>query len=627
MKIKRSIIAITGAAGGLGAAMANRLANQGARLALIDFNPDTLDKFSTSLSLHSDDVLAMPCDVSDESQVDEAFEAITGHFGGLDLLINNAGITRDALMLKFKDGQRQSRIAAITFVVWALESLFEYLQGVAWRNLAQTIQHDLRVDTYTHMQGLELAFFEDRRSGDLMAVLNDDVNQLERFLDIGANEVIQMFTTVVLIGTSFFINAPSVAWLAFLPVPVIIWGSFRFQRRIEPRYEVVREQAAAINSQLSNNLGGIATIKAFTAERREVERITKESDRYRAANAAAIKLSSAFSPLIRVAILVGFTATLVWGGFLVLDGALSVGLYSVMVFLTQRLLWPLTRLGQTFDLYQRAMASSKRIFGVLDTEPRLVDGSDEPGPLVGSLALDSVEFSYDDGYPVLTDVTIDIPAGQTTAFVGPTGSGKTTLIKLLLRFYDPDIGSVTLDGVDLRTLRRFDVRRAMALVSQDVFLFHGSVAENIAYGKPEATTFEIREAAQTAEAHDFIESLPFGYDTIVGERGQKLSGGQRQRLSIARALVTGSPILLLDEATSAVDNETEAAIQRSLGKVAHDRTLVVIAHRLSTIRHADRIYVVGAGAVVESGTHDELVDHPGIYRSLWDVQTGSAVDV
>ncbi len=517
-------------------------------------------------------------------------------------------------------------LAAITFVVWALESLFEYLLGVAWRNLAQTIQHDLRVDSYAHMQDLELGFFEDRRSGDLMAVLNDDVNQLERFLDIGANEVIQMLTTVVLIGTAFFIIAPSVAWLAFLPVPVIIWGSFRFQRRIEPRYEAVREQAAAINSQLSNNLGGIATIKAFTAERREVERITLESDRYREANAAAIKLSSAFSPLIRVAILVGFTATLVWGGFLVLDDALSVGLYSVMVFLTQRLLWPLTRLGQTFDLYQRAMASSKRIFGVLDTEPRLVDGPDDLGSVFGSLALTSVDFSYDDGYPVLADVTIDISAGRTTAFVGPTGSGKTTLIKLLLRFYDPGAGTVALDGVDLRSLRRFDIRRAMALVSQDVFLFHGSVAENVAYGRPDATATEIREAAQTAEAHEFIEALPFGYDTIVGERGQKLSGGQRQRLSIARALVTGSPILLLDEATSAVDNETEAAIQRSLARVAHDRTVIVIAHRLSTIRHADRIYVVDTGTIVESGTHDELIDHPGIYRSLWEVQTGSAVD-
>ena len=517
-------------------------------------------------------------------------------------------------------------LAAITFVVWALESLFEYLLGVAWRNLAQTIQHDLRVDSYAHMQDLELGFFEDRRSGDLMAVLNDDVNQLERFLDIGANEVIQMFTTVILIGTAFFIIAPSVAWLAFLPVPVIIWGSFRFQRRIEPRYEVVREQAATINSQLSNNLGGIATIKAFTAEDREVERITLESDRYRTANTAAIKLSSAFSPLIRVAILVGFTATLVWGGFLVLDGALSVGLYSVMVFLTQRLLWPLTRLGQTFDLYQRAMASSKRIFEVLDTEPSLVDGPDVLGPVAGSLALNSVQFSYDDGYPVLTDITIEIPSGLTTAFVGPTGSGKTTLIKLLLRFYDPDAGSVTLDGVDLRQLRRFDLRQATALVSQDVFLFHGSVAENIAYGRPEATAAQIREAAQTAEAHEFIEALPRGYATIVGERGQKLSGGQRQRLSIARALVTGSPILLLDEATSSVDNETEAAIQRSLSRVAHDRTVVVIAHRLSTIRHADRIYVVGAGSIVESGTHEELIDHAGIYRSLWKVQTGSAIE-
>jgi len=517
-------------------------------------------------------------------------------------------------------------LAAITFVVWALESVFEYLQGIAWRNLAQTVQHDLRVDTYAHVQGLEVGYFEDRRSGDLMAVLNDDVNQLERFLDIGANEVIALFTTVLLIGISFFIIAPSVAWLAFLPVPVIIWGSFRFQRRIEPRYAAVREQAAVINSQLANNISGVATIKAFTAEERETTRITLESDRYRTANGDAIRLSSAFSPLIRIAILVGFTATLVWGGFLVLDGGLSVGLYSVMVFLTQRLLWPLTRLGQTFDLYQRAMASSKRIFAVLDTQPKLHDGPLDPQPVEGSLSLDSVTFSYTDGHPVLRDISIDIPVGQTTAFVGPTGSGKTTLIKLLLRFYDPDAGTVTLDGVDVRDLQRSGLRRGMALVSQDVFLFHGTVTENIAYGMPDATADQIRRAAETAEANEFIELMPSGYDTVIGERGQKISGGQRQRLSIARALLTDSPILLLDEATSAVDNETEAAIQRSLARVAHNRTVVVIAHRLSTIRHADRIYVVNAGEIVESGTHDELVDHPGIYHSLWSVQTGSAVD-
>jgi ATP-binding cassette subfamily B protein len=436
-----------------------------------------------------------------------------------------------------------------------------------------------------------------------------------------------MFTTVVLIGGAFFAIAPSVAWLAFLPVPIIIWGSFRFQRRIEPRYAAVREQAAAINSQLANNLGGIATIKAFTAEQREVERISIESDRYREANAAAITLSSAFSPLIRVAILIGFTATLVRGGFLVLDGALEIGLYSVMVFLTQRLLWPLTRLGQTFDLYQRAMASSRRIFSVLDTEPNIHDGPDEPGPVRGSLSLSSVTFAYTEGISALSDVTIDIPAGRTTAFVGPTGSGKTTLVKLLLRFYDPATGTVALDGVDLRTLTRAGLRRSMALVSQDVFLFHGTVAENIAYGKPGASPDDVETAARTAEAHAFITSLPDGYDTIIGERGQKLSGGQRQRLSIARALVANSPILLLDEATSAVDNETEAAIQRSLARVARDRTVVVIAHRLSTIRHADRIYVISDGSVVDSGTHDALVERPGIYRSLWNVQTGEAVDL
>ncbi len=517
-------------------------------------------------------------------------------------------------------------IAAVTFVVWGLESLFEYLLGIEWRNLAQSIQHDLRVDTYDHLQSLDVEYFEDRSTGDLMAVLNDDVNQLERFLDIGANEVIQLMTTVVLIGISFFIIAPSVAWLAFLPIPVILWGSLRFQKRIEPRYEAVRDEAAAINSQLSNSIGGITTIKAFTSETREVERIEEASNRYREANRDAISLSAAFTPLIRIAILVGFTATLVWGGFLALDGNLNIGLYSVMVFLTQRLLWPLTRLGQTVDLYQRAMASTKRVFGVLDAEPTILDGSRSITTVSTSEAIvfDGVTFSYDEGYPVINDVTLTVDAAQTTAFVGSTGSGKTTIIKLLLRFYDPDQGSIRIDGADISSLEQAELRQLMALVSQDVFLFHGTVIENVAYGAPNASPGAIHAAARMAEAHDFIMSLPNGYDTIVGERGQKLSGGQRQRLSLARALLTESPILILDEATSAVDNETEAAIQRSLARIAHDRTMVVIAHRLSTIRHADVIYVIDKGAVAQSGTHDDLIAVDGIYRALWNVQTGEA---
>lgn len=518
-------------------------------------------------------------------------------------------------------------IAVLTFVIWSLESIFEYLMGVEWRNLAQSIQHDLRIDTYDHVQGLDVAFFEERTSGDLMAVLNDDVNQLERFLDIGANEVIQLLTTVVLIGAAFFLIAPSVAWLAFLPVPAILWGSLLFQRRIEPRYALVREEAASINSQLANNIGGISTIKAFTAEDREVERITAASSGYREANRAAIKLSSAFTPLIRVAILVGFTATLVWGGFLAIDGTLNIGLYSVMVFLTQRLLWPLTRLGQTVDLYQRAMASTNRILDVLDSERTIHDGS-RPIDLAatrGRIQFENVGFAYDRGFPVLAGVDLVIEPSETTAFVGSTGSGKTTLVKLLLRFYDCDEGSISLDGIDLRDMSQSDLRTAMALVSQDVFLFHGTVADNIAYGRPDASMDDIVASAMLAEAHEFIEALPLGYSTIVGERGQKLSGGQRQRLSIARALLTNSPVLILDEATSAVDNETEAAIQRSLARVSHNRTMVVIAHRLSTIRHADRIHVIDGGRVAESGTHEQLIDHEGIYRTLWTVQTGEAV--
>ncbi len=518
-------------------------------------------------------------------------------------------------------------LAAVTFVVWALESLFEYFQGVDWRNLAQQIQHRLRMDTYRHVQGLEMRFFEERRSGDLMAVLNDDINQLERFLDTGANAIIQLLTTVTLIGALFFFLAPQVAWLAFLPIPFIVWGSFAYQRKLEPRYARVRDQAGALNSQLASNLGGIATIKSFTAEDREAARIEEESEAYQEANRRAITLSSAFSPLIRVAILTGFTVMLIGGGFMVLDGTLRGAAYVTMVFMIQRLLWPLTTLGQTMDQYQRAMASTNRVLDVLDTNPTIANG---PQPLAledveGSIAYEGVSFAYEAGYPVLRDVSFEIPAGATTAFVGATGSGKTTIVKLLLRFYDIDAGSVRLDGHEVNSLHVGDLRRAIGLVSQDVFLFHGTVAANIAYGRPEAPFDEIRAAAEVAEADEFILQLPGGYDTIVGERGQKLSGGQRQRISIARAVLAQSPILVLDEATSSVDNETEAAIQRSLERISLERTTIVIAHRLSTIRHADRIYVLEDGKITEAGTHDELLAIKGLYAALWSVQTGEAV--
>lgn len=516
-------------------------------------------------------------------------------------------------------------LAVATFLIWALESLFEYAYAVLWRNLAQSVQHDLRLDAYSHLQQLELAYFEDRSTGGLMAILNDDVNQLERFLDGGANEVLQVLTTVVLVGATFFYLAPSVAWMSFVPVPLILWGSFHFRHRIQPRYAAVRERVASLSAQLANNLSGIATIKSFVAEDREVARLAAGSDAYQQANRQAIALSSAFSPLIRIAVLIGFGATLVYGGYLALDGHLEAGAYSVMIFLTQRLLWPLTRLGQTFDLYQRAMSSTHRVLDLLDTEPAIIGGTERltAGEVRGEVRFERVGFAYRQGYPVLHDLELELEAGRETALVGATGSGKTTVLKLLLRFYDVGSGRVLLDGRDLRQLRLGDLRSAIGLVSQDVFLFHGTVHENLAYGRPDASFDEMVRAARIAEAHDFISALPEGYDTVIGERGQKLSGGQRQRLSIARAVLKDPPILILDEATSSVDNETEAAIQRSLATLARGRTTLVVAHRLSTVRHADRIYVLDAGRLAEVGDHETLLAADGIYAGLWRVQTGA----
>ena len=518
-------------------------------------------------------------------------------------------------------------LAGITAVVWVGESLFEYLLKVYWRNLAQDIQHEIRLDAYRHVQELELAYFEDRSTGGLMAILNDDVNQLERFLNDGANEVVQVVTTVISIGLAFFIIEWRVAWIAFLPMPIILWGSFKFQQWIAPRYADVREKVGILNASLSNNLSGIATIKSFTAEAHEKERIGSASRAYVESNRRAIRISSTFVPLIRMAILGGFMATLVLGGYYVSQDSLAVGGYTVLVFLTQRLLWPLTRLGETFDQYQRAMASTDRILNLLDTPVQVVGGETRLStPVVaGGVEFDEVGFSYSDGTPVLRELSFSVPAGDTVAIVGPTGAGKSTIIKLLLRFYEVTGGRITLDGHDIRDLRFADLRRAIGLVSQDVFLFHGTVRENIAYGRPDATVAEVEEAATIAEAHDFIMGFPNGYDTIVGERGQKLSGGQRQRVSIARAVLKDPPILVLDEATSSVDNETEAAIQRSLEKISIDRTTIIIAHRLSTVRHAEHIYVVESGAVVEDGHHDDLLARDGLYAALWKVQTGTAL--
>jgi len=530
--------------------------------------------------------------------------------------------------------QQLMLLAVLTVLVWIFESLFEYLYNLQWRNLAQNLQHDMRMEAYTHVQKLEMAYFERNRTGNLLAILNEDINQMERFLNGGANDLIQVFVGSMMVGAVFFALTSKLAMLALVPVPVILYGAFWFQSRLAPRYAAVRESAGALATRLNNNITGIATVKAYTAEDFEAEHIRAGSDAYRVRNAEAIRWSSAITPVIRMAILVGFTVTLLYGGFLTLDGELGVGSYSVLVYLTQRLLWPMTRLAEMTDLYQRSMASIERVMNLIHT-PITIRYEGQPlstEQVRGELEFDNVRYSYETGStPAIDGITLRIAPGDTVAFVGSTGGGKSTLIKLLLRFHEPQEGEIRLDGQPINSLNLQDLRRAIGYVAQDTFLADASVAENIAYGADTVADTTgahaiaretIIEAAKAAEAHDFISALPNGYDTQVGERGMKLSGGQRQRLALARAILKNPPILILDEATSAVDNETEAAIQRSLDKLVVGRTSLIIAHRLSTVRHAHCIHVLHQGRIAESGTHQQLVERGGIYAALWRLQTG-----
>ena len=540
----------------------------------------------------------------------------------VDIVVNQ----RDSFMARIgivDPLQQLVWLTGITIVVWLLESLFEYLYAVKWRRLAQDLQHELRQAAYAHVQALPPDFVTSARSGRLLAVMNEDVHQVERFLNTGANDLVQVFVSSLLVGGVFFVLTWDLAALAFLPIPLILVGAFWFQKKLAPRYGAAREAAATVSNRLNNNLAGMATVQAYTAEAFEAEHVRAASDAYRARNAEAIRFAAAITPVIRLAVLLGFVATLLYGGWKTLEGELGVGTYSALVYLTQRLLWPLTRLADMTDLYQRAMASVQRVMDLLEAplppqpEGRLVE------PVRGAVRFDGVVVEYDDRR-VLHGVTLDVPAGQTHALVGGTGGGKTSLLKLLMGFVPPAGGRVLVDDADLAGIAPADLRRHIGYVAQDPFLTDGSIADNIAYGDTSPDAVRIEAAARAAQAHAFIAALPDGYASEVGERGSRLSGGQRQRIAIARALYRAPAILVLDEATSAVDNETEAAIQTALREAARDRTTLVVAHRLSTVRHADAIHVMDAGRIVESGTHDALLARGGAYAALWRLQTGQA---
>ena len=520
-------------------------------------------------------------------------------------------------------------LAGTTFFIWVFESLFQYLYSVRWRNIAQEIEHAIRLDGYSHVQSLDINWHENQRTGNITAILNDDVNQLERFLNDGANEIIQIIVSSISIGFIFFYVSPILGIVAIMPIPIILLIAMFFQKNLSPRYRNVRDSAGYLSSGIFNNLLGIQTIKSFIQELRESNRIKQLSKYYQEQNFKAIIMSSAFVPVVRMGVLSGFLGTMVIGSKMALTGELAIGSYSVLVFLTQRFLWPFTDIAIIIDNFERAMASTKRILELLIIKSAI---NDSESPIINSnykanIHFSDINFHYESNNPVFNNLNFTIEGGKFIGIVGQTGSGKTTLAKLLLRFYDPVLGKVKINNINIKDIAIKELRKHIGFVSQDTFLFDGTIKDNIAYYDEHASFNDIEIAAKKSQSEEFINNLPNGYDTLIGERGQKLSGGQKQRLAIARAILKNPDILIFDEATSSVDNETEQLIQMALNDIAKDRTTIVIAHRLSTIRNADNIIVLSNSSILEQGSHNQLIENKnGYYSSLWNIQTGQHVD-
>jgi len=517
-----------------------------------------------------------------------------------------------------------SLLVIATILIWASESTFEYLYSVKWKQIAQGVENDIRIDAYSHVQNLDLEWHENQKTGNITAILNDDINQLERFLNGGFNNIIQIIVSTITIGGVFFYISPTIALFAVCPIPIILFVASLFQKKLSPRYLAVRKAAGNLNNSIFNNLLGIITIKGFTAEEYEKNKILNMSKTYQEKNEDAIKLSSAFIPIVRMGVLTGFIGTMVIGSVYALKGFIAVGSFSVLVFLTQRFLWPFTRLGETIDLFERSMASTKRVLDLLNVSGTIKNSGQQlvADNLNQDIEFKNVSFSYPNK-DVFKNLSLKIKKGEFIGIAGQTGSGKSTLIKLLFRFYDIKNGSIKFNDKKIEDINIKSLRKKIGLVNQEIFLFDGTIKENICYPFTEINEDKLYESALNSQSLEFINKLHLGFDTLVGERGQKLSVGQKQRIGIARALYKDPDILIFDEATSAVDNETEALIQKALKEISKHRTTIVIAHRLSTIKNADQIFVLGNMNIAEQGNHEELINKSSIYKQLWDIQTGN----
>jgi ATP-binding cassette subfamily B protein len=521
--------------------------------------------------------------------------------------------------VKGDDGRRLVLIVSVFLGAglanWGMSYVQTYLTG--W--VGERILADLRIKLFRHLQHLSLGFYERNRAGVIISRLTNDVEALDQLVTDGVTTLVQ--STLTLVGTAvlLFVLDWRLALATLAVIPVMSVGTVLFRVYSARAYAAVRERLGLVTATLAEDIAGMRIVQAFTRERRNVEHFKEVAEHYREANMRTVVLNALYFPFVDLVSSIALAVVLGYGGHLYFGGALTLGTLFAFMLYVQNFFDPVQQLSQLYSTFLSATAALDKIMDVMDEEPQVVDKADarELPPVEGHVAFDHVRFGYGEGPEVLHDLTLDVPAGTTVALVGHTGAGKSTIAKLLARFYDPREGRITIDGIDLRDVTQESLRRQLGIVPQEGFLFAGTVTENIAFGRPEATPDDVVRAAETVGAHDFVLRLEDGYETDLQERGTRLSLGQRQLIALARALLADPRILILDEATSSVDIGTERKIEQALRLLLAGRTAFIIAHRLSTIRDADLIVVLEHGRVVEQGTHDELMERQGLYTSLY----------